>query len=173
MPDLAPNRLVAELARGLSQTLPTLQASDDSDMALANSLANESHVPELVTFAGFLGGTLEYTAGRETTKWRLLYLDAKLVTWLLVRESEIVQRASVEDRRTPFGGRDVIWIAADTSVSRGSGAPQPEEVQARYLRGDFTRAGDFAATINSGTFSSPTGVFCEHPTPGCCGRRTR
>jgi hypothetical protein len=173
MPDLDPNPLVVELAEGLSRTVPALKASDDGAMAMANTLANESHLPELVTFAGFLGGTLEYIMGREHTNWRLLYLDAKLVTWLLVPESEIVQRAKLQDRRTPFGERDVIWMAADTSVSRGTGAPQPEEVQARYLRGDFTRAGDFAATINSGTFASPTGVFCEHPTPGCCGKRTR
>lgn len=173
MPDYPPHRLVVKLAKGLAPTVRTLQEAGESDTELANALAKAPHVPELVTFAGYLGGTLVYTMGEETTNWRLLYLDAKLVTWLLVPESEIVQRGSVEDPRTPFGGRDVIWIGADCSVSRGSGALRPEEVQARYLRGEFTRAGDFAATINSGTFASPTGVFCEHPTPGCCGRRTR
>lgn len=140
---------------------------------LANQLAGDSRLPEVNAFAGFLGGILDDKAGTTKAIWRLLYLDAKLLTWLLVKEDEILLRSSVRDEKAPFNKRDVIWLKSDASLGEGSGPPQPDEVQARFLRGSFTRAGDFAATLSGGTFAPAGGPLDGVLTWGCCGRRTR
>jgi hypothetical protein len=143
-----------------------------AEIALVDEIANDPTLPELNTFGGFLGGTLEDdTNTTPTTTWQLLYLDAKLRTWLLVDQNSILLLRRLTDDTSPFGTRDYIWVKADTSVSQGEGPPQKHEVQARFLRGDFVSAGDFAASFTGGgTFAPPTGPMC---TPGCCGKRTK
>jgi hypothetical protein len=136
---------------------------------LASRLAADPTIPPLVTFAGFLGGTI--TANADA--WRVFYLDAKLLTWLLVREDDIVQRETLEDDSSAFGQRDVIWLKSSASVTEGSGSPRVHEIEAQFLRGDFIGAGDFSASLTGGTFSRATGLLCEVQTPGCCGRYTR
>jgi hypothetical protein len=134
---------------------------------LADALAQDSNVPELVAFAGCVGGNLNDPPG---TFWRLLYLDMKLLTWLLIEEDKILFRDTLRDDTMPFRERDVIWLRRDTPVSHGMGAPQPGEVQARQLRGEFTAAGDFKPALGGGTASTPpTGPWC---TPLCCGKHT-
>jgi hypothetical protein len=143
-------------------------AEPPSKEEYANALAEASQLPELVIFAGYLGGVIERDA--DGIKWQLLYLDWRLSTWLLVQQEDIVFRKALEDHTAPFNKRDAIWVKANALITRGSG-PQP--VEARFLRGDFTRAGDVSASVTGGTFSPATGIFCEATTPSCCGRPTR
>ncbi len=148
------------------------QARSEADAAaldLASRLAADPTVPPLVTFAGFLGGAI--TANGDP--WRVFYLDAKLLTWLLVREDDIVQSETLDDDNSAFGQRDVIWLKSSASVTEGSGSPRVHEIEAQFLRGDFIGAGDFSASLTGGTFSRATGLLCEVQTPGCCGRYTR
>lgn len=180
--NLAPHPLVVALAQGLLEDAGTMstaasrsapeQVPDDlaRRQELADALAADPNLPGLRNFAGFLGGKLDDSS---SGTWQLLYLDAKLLTWLLVRRDDIVCRQAVKDDTAPFAERDVIWLKTDASLSRGSGPLQRDEVQARFLRGDFTRAEDLAASLTGGTFSAATGIFCEANTVGCCGRNTR
>jgi hypothetical protein len=181
--DLDPNPLVTRVTAGLHQrgvaglvsradagkSAQELSGSADGTV-LANALAGKASLPELVTFAGYLGGTLDNPTGEEPATWRLLYLDSKLWTWLLVPDDGIVLRERVEEEGARGKERDVLWVNADAMVRRGSG---PQSVHGRFLSGDFTRAGDFAASLSGGTFSAATGIFCEAVTPGSCGPRTR
>jgi hypothetical protein len=196
-PDLSPHPLVTALAHGLreetsdatkklAKTFETAQAAagpvaagpaaaaDAATVAAAKSLvdefAKESKLPELVTFAGYVGGILKDDYGPTKARWLQLYLDGKLRTWLLVEKDGIVFRGTIEDKSALGGQRDVIWAKADASVKRGTGT-QP--AQSRFLSGDFTSAGDFSASLTGGTVSAATGIFCDAQTPGCCGRPTR
>jgi hypothetical protein len=146
---------------------------DDLAQALANDLARDTTLRELVAFAGFLGGRPEDDSRQKAEWWRLLYFDPKLLTWMLVKENDILLRCAVKDETVPFERRDVIWVESDATVSRGSGAPRQHELQARHLRGDFVRAEDFVATLSGGTFAPAAGLLGEVYTPGCCGRPTR
>jgi hypothetical protein len=139
---------------------------------LANEIANDPALPELHTFAGYLGGIVKDATNTTRTTWQLLYLDAKLRSWLLVGQESILLRKDVKDDTSPSGSRDHVWVKADASVSQGEGPPQKNEIQARFLRGDFVSAGDFAASVTGGTYAPVTGPMCPL-TPGCCGRRTR
>lgn len=148
------------------------QQRDDADakaMGLADALAADPTIPPLITFAGFLGGTVVI----RKVSWRVFYLDAKLLTWLLVSEDDIVHREKLTDVTAPFGQRDVLWLKSSASVTEGSGPPRPHDIEAQFLRGDFIGAADFSASLTGGTFSRATGLLCEVETPGCCGRRTR
>jgi hypothetical protein len=140
----------------------------DEKNELATALANQSSLPELSLFAGFLGGKVS----RDTTDWRVLYLDSRLQNWLLVPEDEIVVYERLDDHHAPSKKRDALWVRGGATVVSGSGS---ESVEGRFLVGEFTRAGDFAATTSGGTFSAATGLLCEATTPGCyCfGSRTR
>jgi hypothetical protein len=133
----------------------------------ADSLANSDHHPQLVTFAGYLGGLVSDTRG---TEWRMLYLDTRLERWLLVKDEDILYTTKVDDDTSPSKSRDVIWLSADARVGQGSGS---QSVEARFLTGDFTRAGDYESTPTGGTLTAATGVFCEAKTPTCCYRRSR
>ena len=148
------------------------EAVDTAAIKVVGLIANDPAQPELYTFAGYLGGIVEDSAGTIKTTWRLLYLDAKLQTWLLVGQESILLRKDVTDETSPSGSRDHVWVKADASVSQGEGPPQKNEIQARFLRGDFVSAGDFAASVTGGTYAPVTGPMCPL-TPGCCGRRTR
>ena len=138
-------------------------------MGLADCTRRRSPtIPPLITFAGFLGGTV---AASDEEPWRVFYLDAKLLTWLLSSEDDIVHREKLTDETAPFGQRDVLWLKSSASVTEGSGSPVTTRgaVPARGLHG----AADFSASLTGGTFSRATGLLCEVETPGCCGGATR
>ena len=134
---------------------------------VATTLANQENLPELILVAGFLGGPVK----RDREDWRLLYLDSRLQTWLLIMENDIVVHQRLDDDHAPSGKRDALWVNGTATMVHGSGSRANE---GRFLVGDFTTAGDFAASATGGTFSAATGLLCEASTPGCCvGRRTR
>jgi hypothetical protein len=138
-----------------------LYASDKQ--TLADALANKADFPDLTLFAGFLGGQVQY-------RWRVLYLDSCLHSWLLVEEDDILVHQRLTDNRAPSGLRDVLWVRGTANVVQGSG---PQSSQGHFLVGEFTRAGDFAASTTGGTFTAASGLLCEATTPGCCtARRT-
>ena len=141
---------------------------NESEEASLEALAQATDLPELVTFAGFLGPTV--TQPGPDSIWRLLYLDMELRSWLLVEDTEILVAVKVKDDSAPSGERDVIWVNADAPVGQGSGWPS---VEARFLSGEFTRAGDCGAPPGGGTLPAATGIFCQARTPSCCGPRTR
>jgi hypothetical protein len=130
--------------------------------ALAAALADKSDLPDLTLFAGFIGGRVDRG---EDGEWRLVYLDSRLFSWLLVRESDILVHQRLSDEHAPSGMRDVLWIRGTANVIQGTGARSNE---GRFLVGEFTRAGDFAASTTGGTFSAASGLLCEATTPGCC-----
>jgi hypothetical protein len=143
--------VVRELAQGLG-------------VRTAAALADASNLPEPVMFAGFRGPVIEHP---ERGEWRLLYLDLELTEWLLIEASGIIRRSTVKDETVPFEekSRDVFWVKADAAVGRGNAS---QAVQAQFLTGKFTRAGDFEAPLTGGTLAAATGVFCEARTPSCC-----
>ena len=119
---------------------------------------------ELVTFTGYLGDAIRWPGGGA---WRLLYLDLRMEHWLLVEESGIVEAKRTKDDVTPSGRRDLIWVKADAAVGIGRGSQSDE---ARFLTGQFTRAGDCEASWTGGTHTAATGVFCGASTVSCCRR---
>ena len=149
-------------------------------------------IPEIVVFGGYAAGlvgdgpdgtappalTLSYTpdpndagAAGWGEAWILFYLESSLQSWLLVRRCDIVRHHRVFDNRLPYGGYDVIWVYRHGPCGRGTG---PFSVQARFLAGQFTAAGDIEASPRSGTFApSQTGLLCDINTPTCCNKGTR
>jgi hypothetical protein len=118
--------------------------------------------PRVVVFAGYLGPQLTDGADRH---WRLLYQDAKAMTWLLLLENGIVLHHRARDRKAAFGLRDIIWATADTPVRQGT---EEESEQARFLVGSFTSAGDLHDALRDvSTASAASGILCA-PTPDCC-----
>jgi hypothetical protein len=135
--------------------------------ALAAALANQANLPDLTLVAGYLGGQVDHSG----EYWRLLYLDSRLHNWLLILEDDIVVHQRLDDDHAASGKRDALWVNGTTTMVCGSGARASE---GRFLVGDFTKAGDYAASTSGGTFSAATGLLCEATTPGCCwGTRTR
>jgi hypothetical protein len=128
---------------------------------LAEALANQANLDGLSLFAGFLGGP----AADQGTTWRLLYLDSRLDTWVLVPRDAIIVHERLKDDNAPSGKRDVLWVDATANVLHGSG---PRTNEGRFLVGELTRAGDFAASTTGGTFSVATGLLCETTTPARC-----
>ncbi len=158
--------LVEALASGLkAPAVPANQIRASSVEALAYA----SNLPEAIMFTGFLGGVVQEPGGRN---WQLLYLDLELNNWLLVEDGGILAEDRVVDDGVPFNHkRDVIWVKADAAVGRGSAS---QSVEAQFLTGDFTRAGDFEAPPAGGTIAAATGIFCQARTVGCCyGPRSR
>ena len=171
--DLEQAEQALKAAKAAKQATKTKQqAVDTAAMALADKIANDPSLPELYTFAGYLGGVVADETKTTKTTWQLLYLDQKLLTWLLVDPKSILLRKDIKDETSPAGSRDYVWMKSDASVSRGEGPPQRNEIQARFLRGDFVSAGDFAASVTGGTYAPPTGPACPL-TPGCCGKKTK
>jgi hypothetical protein len=152
-------------AKAAPQGAPVAPADLDDAYAAILAQCQPHQVPELVVFAGFLGGIITHL----NKEWRLLYLDWRLLTWLLVEEEEILLIEEIDDKTVPDKRRDAIWVKADASVHKGTG---PQSTQSRFLRGAFTRAGEFNASLKGGTFSPATGIFCEAHTVGCCGKYT-
>jgi hypothetical protein len=128
---------------------------------LATAFANQANLPGLSLFAGFLGGPVDH----ENMTWRLLYLDSQLDSWMLVPEDAILVYQQLTDENAPSGVRDVLWVDSTANLVRGSGARTND---GRFLVGELTRAGDFAASTGGGTFSAASGLLCEATTPGCC-----
>ena len=129
---------------------------------LANEVANDPGLPELYTFAGYLGGILDNAPDSAPGPWRLLYLDAKLRTWLLVDEDSILFRIGVEDETSPSGTRDYIWMRSDASVTQGEGPLQKNEIQARFLRGGSSRPATSPRSLAGGTYLADRAVVSAH-----------
>jgi hypothetical protein len=164
-PNLDPNKLVEELAEELAASgpeafRPAVEAAADPQ-ELAAALAESSDVSQVVAFEGYLGATVEHD-GKD---WCVLYLDLQARSWLLVEKDRIVKRASVGDSTWP-SKRDVLWVRGDGAVGMVHGS---QSVQAQFLTGEFTRAGDYEAPPTGGTLGAATGVFCRG-TPTCCRR---
>jgi hypothetical protein len=139
----------------------------------ASGLAGAPALPELVTLVGYISGTIKHAAAGATaagTDWVLVYRDWRMTTWLLVEGAGILHHEKLLDDRTDNRARDVLWVRRDTAVGRGSG---PQSDEARFLTGQFTRAGDFDQLETGGQSSPETGLFCP-TTPLCnCGPRSR
>lgn len=128
--------------------------------------ATSTSLPELVTFVGFVDGyvTAPWASNAE---WLLMYLDSQLQQWLLVEASGIQDSDKIVNDVAPAAERDVIWVRRNAAVGRGTGTQSDE---ARFLTGEFTQAGDFAAAPGGGTMAASTGEFCGGGTALCCRR---
>jgi hypothetical protein len=184
--DLTPHPLIKRLAAQLvspndREVTAAVESGGDGETAAVNVLACKRGLPELTTFSGYLGGTVDQPSigpggtvqqpGTDDgpTRWRVMYQDQKAVTWLLVPEKEIVLHDRVEDKNAAFKQRDVIWVKADAPVRQGR---RGESEQSMFLVGSFTSAGDLhASLIAGGTFGGASGILCA-PTPDCCGKHT-
>jgi len=127
---------------------------------------------QVVVFAGYLGPpqTDPYPDHTNNAAWRLLYQDAKAMSWLMVPESAIVLHDRASDDTAAFRLRDYIWVRADAPVRQGT---EEESEQARFLVGTFTRAGDLHDSLSdASTVSAGSGILCA-PTPECCHKSTR
>jgi hypothetical protein len=160
LPPREPNRLVGEvqgeqLPRGPRRQEPA-------------GLGEATGIPQLVVFAGLLGDVVRRQPADD--EWRILYLDWALQNWLLIENRGIVNHANIQDPATQPVTRDVLWVDEDASVGRGS---RSQSIEAQFLTGEFTRAGDFEAPPGGGTHDASTGVFCEARTPRCCYRLSR
>ena len=104
--------------------------------------------------------------------WLQFFLDARLSRWMLMDGARIRHRIRVEDKDSPAGGCDYIWVDADAQVGTGSGS-QP--VEAVFLSGEFTRALDFEPPPIGGPSEGRTGPFCVARSPLCgyCYRRPK
>jgi hypothetical protein len=146
---------------------------DDDERRRLVAAAEGVDFPDLVALAGYLGGTVDERPPGRQGRWRILYLDSRLQNWRLIPEEDILvfNRMYVED--AAFGARDVIWVDRDALTATGGAPPRPEE-QARYLRGNFTKAGDLVSPGGQGAPEPDpqTGVFCPI-TPRCCTRPVR
>jgi hypothetical protein len=128
---------------------------------LATAFANQANLASMSLFAGFLGGEIPH----EGKMWRLLYLDARLTSWMLMPNEAIIEWQRLEDKNAPSGRRDVLWVDSTANLITGSG---PRTNDGRFLVGELTRAGDYAPATSGGTFSAASGLLCEATTPGCC-----
>jgi hypothetical protein len=173
------HKLVEKLAAGLNppevpekslpagSTDPSVPAKNLPEGS-AEALAYASNLPDAIIFTGFLGGLVEEPGGRN---WQVLYVDFELDNCLLVDDGGILAHSDFKDDGVPFTQkRDVIWVKSDAAVGFGRAS---NSVQAQFLTGDFTRAGDFEAAPG-GTVAAATGIFCQARTSSCCyGSRSR
>jgi hypothetical protein len=126
-------------------------------------------LPELVTLVGFIDGTIVNPA--TNNNWVLVYCDWRMTTWWLIEGAGIHHLDTLPESGpdTDFA-YDVVWVDRDTAIGRGSG---PQSAEARFLTGQFTRAGDFDRWETGGQSAAETGLFCPN-TPLCnCGPRSR
>lgn len=134
----------------------------------AGALPPATALPELVTLVGFVDGTIVNPA--TGSNWVLVYRDWRMTSWWLVEGVGILHYDAVPDDGTDPQARQVLWVNRDTAVGRGSG---PQSAEARFLTGEFTRAGDFDYSETGGQSAAETGLFCPN-TPLCnCGPRSR
>jgi hypothetical protein len=144
-----------KVSAAVAATPPTATKND-----LATQLANQADRPDLMLVSGLLGGPIRH----DNRRWRLVYLDSRLYTWLLVPEADIIACERLDDANAPSGERDMLWINHSAPVVHGSGFGPNEQ---RFLVGEFTRAADFAPETRGGTFSAASGLICEATTPSC------
>ena len=134
----------------------------------ANALPAASAFPELVTLVGLVDGNIVRQG--TNSNWVLVYRDWRLTAWFLVEGTGILHLDTVPEDGDPRYARDVLWVGRDAAVGRGSG---PQSDEARFLTGEFTRAGDLQSLELGGRSSPETGLFCP-TTPLCnCGPRSR
>jgi hypothetical protein len=133
----------------------------DPDSAFPSAHRIEDHV----SFVGFVSGWIERPG--TDTRWLLMYPEAQPQSWLLLEGSGIVHTGTMANEVAPEGPRNVVWVRRDAAVGTGSG---PQSDEARFLTGEFTRAGDFYAAPAGGTNAASTGVFCGGNTAFCCRR---
>jgi hypothetical protein len=135
---------------------------------VAAALPAAAVLPELVTLVGVVDGTIANPG--TGTNWVLVYRDWRMTTWFLVESTGILHFDTVPEDGDPDFARDVVWVTRDTAVGRGSG---PQSDEARFLTGQFVRAGDFDQWETGGQSSAETGLYCPN-TPLCnCGPRSR
>jgi hypothetical protein len=146
----APHRTDEQLAEALEKT-----------NALAKEYANQPNLPGLSLFAGLIGGDIPH----ESKTWRLVYLDSRLQSWMLVPKESVIFEDRVSDVNAPRGKRDLLWVDSTANLITGNG---PRTNDGRFLVGQLTRAGDFAPATSGGTFSAASALLCEATTPGCC-----
>src|SRR5262245_3491766 len=129
MAELAPHKLVVAAAKGLASAvggdLQTAVTGDATHEDLATMFANQANLPGLIVIVGYVGAKIP----QGTATWRLVYLDARLDSWLLVDESNIVVNEKLKDPEAPMGEYDVLWINATANIMRGSG---PQTNDARF-----------------------------------------
>jgi hypothetical protein len=142
-------------AKGLSLTV----ASPGS--ASYDELPEGPHRGHVDVVTGYLGGCVK----DKKPVMQVLYLDARLATWLLIPLDGIVLFNRAEDKSAAFGLRDVLWLNPDVRVVRGD---DTDAVQRSYLNGPFVRVDDIAPTATGGTFPRSGGLLLEATTPGCC-----
>jgi hypothetical protein len=101
---------------------------------------------------------------------RVLYLDAGLVTWLLVAVSDIALFNRSKNASAAFGLLDILWLHPEARVVSGD---RSQSVRRNYLNGPFVRAEDYAASVSSGTYPRTPGLLLEASSPGCCTKTRR
>jgi hypothetical protein len=159
-------KYAAETAREEAGLKVTEETELDPNADYVLGLAGASDLWQLITFTGYVGATYTRTTESAAQQWTVLYLDTRLQSWLLIETSGIVYRKSVEDKLSPSSNRDVVWVKSEASVGQGTGSLS---VEAQFLTGDFTRAGDYDVEwAGDGGLSVATGVFCEARSVGCC-----
>lgn len=153
---------VNELVKAIKDATGPAAAAAAAGTTVASTAATSTS--QLVTFTGYLGPTIDWPARKP---WRLLYLDLRMECWLLIEESGIVDAQQVRDDTAPSRLCDLIWVKADAAVGAGRGS---QSDAARFLTGQFTRAGDSETSWTGGTHTATTGVFCGASTVTCCRR---
>src|SRR3954451_3981524 len=151
-----PNKFVERLTKHLNEpaSSPRLDGTVEPD---ATRVAQAANVPQLFTFAGFLGAVVGQP-GVPEKQWQLMYLDLSLKNWLLVEDDGVISTYTVVEDKAPDRQMDVLWVTADTAVGIGSGS---QSLEAQFLTGDFTRAADFRTSVSGGTLAAATGIFCD------------
>jgi hypothetical protein len=168
----AANRKVLDGALNAVLDKDPKQLTEDEKKRLVGA-AGGIDFPDLVALAGYLGGTVDERPPGKEGSWRILYLDSQLQNWRLIPDEDILVFSRMVAEDAAFNRRDVIWVDRDALTATGGAPPRPD-AQAKYLRGDFTRAGDLMAPGIGGAPSPDpqTGVFCPI-TPRCCTRPVR
>jgi hypothetical protein len=125
--------------------------------------AAADQIPDLIPFDGFINGTVVQPGG--ASFW-LLYRDWQMLNWMLLEAAGIRHVDVLPDDDVPTRQRDLVWVTPDTAVGYGTGTQSSD---ARFLTGDFTRAGNFEAPPSGGTFSATSGPRSHL----CCYGRSR
>ena len=169
-PNPPPNPLIAALAKLDARHVTALRDGKKLTTAQQTALGDALQgLPELVTFSGFSGGVLPDPTDPAGRDWPVLFLNAQMSKWLLVEPGGLFYHHQFQDPSSPDQKRDVFWVRADATIRWGS---ETRSGPGRFLRGQFTSAGDYSASVSGGTVNAATGIFCQVPTPECCGYRS-
>ena len=148
----------------IAQAVAAAQAAQPqtpTDATLRKFSASSGRSPFTIV-AGYLGGSVKGSPAGQ-----VLFLDAQLSKWLLLRIKDISLFNRVRDDSAAFGLRDILWLKSDIRVVPGDSS---DSVEQSYLNGPFTRADQVPTTVTGGTFPGPGGLLLEAITPGCCGK---